>query len=220
MEQYFSLLLQCALFDGIAKTELAAMLSCLGGKVHTYPAASTILQAGAAVRDIGIVLSGRVQVIKEDYFGNSNLLTELNAPEIFAETFACAAIQESPVTVHSVTGCAILWINYRKIITPCSSACGFHAVLIGNMLRIVAGKNLLLNQKIEFLSMRTMQEKLMAYFTLQRQKSGSDSFAIPFSRQELADFLCVDRSALSRTLCKMRDDGLLRFKGNQFTLLP
>lgn len=219
MDLYFDVLLRCALFENIAETDLAAMLSCLNGRVKNYKKGSVILLAGAAVSAVGIVLSGNVQVVKEDYLGNKNILTELSPSEIFAETFACAAIKQSPVTVLSVTACAVLWIETDKIITTCASACDFHAKLISNMLRLLANKNWMLSQKIELISMRTIREKLLCYFTMQMQKANSRSFAIPFSRQALADFLCTDRSALSRELCKMRDDGLLQFCGNQFKMI-
>lgn len=219
MKQYLDLLLRCALFETIKETDLAAMLSCLSGRMEIYKKSSVILLAGSAVSAVGIVLSGSVQIIKEDYLGNKNILAELSPSEIFAETFACAGTKQSPVTVVSATGCEVLWLETRKMITACPSACSFHTALISNMLRLIANKNLMLSQKIEFISMRTIREKLLAYFTMQVQKADSRSFAIPFSRQELADFLCADRSALSRELCKMRDDGLLQFHGNKFEMM-
>lgn len=160
----------------------------------------------------------QVQVVKLDYLGNRNILTELSTSEIFAETLACVGVKSSPVSVLSVTASEILFIDYSKIITACTSACVFHAKLIENMLRLIAAKNLLLNQKIELISKRTTREKLLTYFAFQAEKAGNKSFTIPFTRAETADFLCVDRSAMSRELCKLRDEGLLQFSKNSFTL--
>jgi CRP-like cAMP-binding protein len=129
----------------------------------------------------------------------------------------CAGIDRSPVTVQAAEDVEILFIDYKKIITTCPSACPFHARLIENMLKLVAKKNLMLNQKLEILSKRTTREKLLCFFDTQR--GSSQRFTIPFNREELARYLCVDRSAMSNELCKMRDDGIIRFRKNVFDVL-
>jgi CRP-like cAMP-binding protein len=164
-----------------------------------------------------MVLSGSARVIKEDENGNVMILTELAASELFGEAFACAGIEQSPVTVLAAEDSEILCIDYKKITSSCSSACGFHSKLIENMLKIIAEKNLLLNQKIEILSKRTTREKLLAFFDAQR--GAAKKFSIPYNREELAHYLCVDRSAMSGELCKMRDEGLLKFHKNKFEIL-
>lgn len=218
MKKYFEVLQSVVLFENIDPDDYEKMLGCLNAQFSLYKKDSIIFLTEDTISSLGIVLSGAVQVVKEDYLGNRTILTELTAGEIFGEVFACAGVTKSPVTVLTVTGCEVLFIDYKKVITTCSSGCVFHARLIENMLKLLAGKNLMLNQKIEFLSKRTTREKLLSYFSVQRERAESDSFTIPFTRHELADFLCVDRSALSRELGKMRDEGLLAFKGNFFEL--
>lgn len=219
MKKYLEVLKTCMLFTDISEDDILKIVICLNSRVKKYKKDSAIMLADDMISSVGIVLSGSVQIIKEDYLGNKNILTELSASEIFAETFTCAGIKKSPVTVLSATGCEILFVDYRKIITVCPSSCEFHTRLIANMLRLIANKNLMLNQKIEFMSKRTTREKLLSYLAAQAEKSKCKSFTIPFSRAEMADFLCVDRSAMSRELCRLRNEGLLRFKGNEFKIL-
>lgn len=219
MKNDLAILQKINLFKNIEPDELQSLLRCLHAGQKTYRADEFILLAGDAVSSVGIVLSGGVQITKEDYDGNRMILTELSAGDLFAETFACAGIKKSPVSVLAVTECEILWIEFSHVLHTCATPCAFHSRLIFNMLQLTAQKNVMLNDRISLLSRRSIREKLLTYFTLQKQKSGSNSFRIPFSRNELADFLCADRSALSRELCKMRDEGILSFHKNHFVLL-
>lgn len=206
------------LFAGIAPEERGTMLRCLGARVARYAKNEVILLAGDTVDTVGVglVLSGAVQVQREDRDGKQTLLTELGEGELFAEVFACAGIAESPVTVIAADSAAVLHICYRKVITSCSSACVFHQRLIENMLRLMAQKNLMLNQKLELLSKRTTRERILLF--LRRQGADMGTVTIPYNREELAAFLCVERSALSAELSKMQRDGLLRYTRNSFTL--
>lgn len=208
------------LFANAPDSDLAAILTCLNASVRRYKRETAILLAEDKITSVGIVLSGMVHVIKEDYLGNQHILAKLSPSDIFAETFVCAGIKKSPVTVMSVTECHILYIDYKKITGVCTYACTFHTTLLENMLKLIANKNIMLNQKLEFISKRTTREKLMSYFEAQMRQTGSLFFTIPFSRHELADFLCVDRSAMSRELCRLRDDGVLTFKGNEVEMRP
>lgn len=219
MKEFLRILKGVTLFEGLTEEELGDVLGCLSAKSTKYGKNQIILQHGDRTTYIGIVLSGQTQIMKEDYYGNRNLIANLSEGMLFGETFVCADIKTLPVTVISITESEILWIDYRRIISPCTQICSFHSTLIYNMLRIVSMKNLLLNQKIEFTSKRTTREKLLAYLSSEAQKAESNQFQIPFNRQELADFLCVDRSAMSAELSRLRDDNLLLFHKNQFTLL-
>jgi CRP-like cAMP-binding protein len=205
------------LFHGIAFSDFEGMLSCLSAKTKDYKKGGIILLSGDTVDFVGLILSGSVKVIKEDLDGNITILTELSVSEVFGEVFACAGTPQSPVTVQAAEDAEILFIDYRKIVTSCSSACPFHARLIENMLKLLAHKNLMLNQKIEILSKRTTKEKLMCFFDYHR--GAAKKFTLPFNREELAHYLCVDRSAMSNELCKMRDEGLIRFKRNEFEII-
>ncbi len=217
MKKIFEAVKSNVLFAGIAFSDFERMFGCLSARTACYKKGEVILLSGDTVSFVGLVLSGSVQVIREDIDGNITILTELSASDTFGEVFACAGIDHSPVTVQAVGDCEVLFIDYKKIITSCSSACPFHAKLTENMLRLIAKKNLMLNQKIEILSKRTTREKLLCFFDTQR--GIAKKFTIPYNREELARYLCVDRSAMSNELCKMRDDGLIRFNKNEFEIM-
>jgi len=219
MQKYLEILKKLSLFDGISEDNVGALLSCLSAKTVHYEKNRYIYLSGENFEGMGIVLSGNVQVVKEDYFGNRLIIAELGEAELFGETFACADIKTLPVSVFATTDSDILFIDYRKLISPCSNSCSFHSKLIYNMLRIVAMKNIMLNEKIEVMSKRSTREKLTAYLSAEAQKTKNSSFTIPFNRQELADYLSVERSAMSAELSRMRDDGLLEFDKNRFELL-
>lgn len=216
MKQAFEKVKQNPLFQGIGVSDFETMLACMEARLQHYQKGTIIQLSGNPVESIGLVLSGVVQVVREDLEGKQNLLTELREGDMFGEVFACAGITHSPVTVVAEETSEVLHINYRKIITTCTSACAFHHQLVANMLTLLAQKNLMLNRKIEVLSRRTIRERLLLYFDLYRQ--GAKRFTIPLSREELAAYLCVDRSAMSAELSKMQREGLLRYERNTFEM--
>lgn len=218
MKDLYNFLSGVPLFHGIAPDELSGMLKCLNAREASYKKQDIILLEGQPVSSVGIVLSGKVQIIKEDFDGSRNIMSDIGKGNLFAEAYSCVKTESLPVTVLSVTDSEILFVDYMKIISVCSSACKFHTRLIENMMRILASKNILLNRKIEHISKRTTREKLLAYLSDQAAKSGKREFDIPYNRQELADYLCVDRSAMSNELCKLQDDGILVFHLNHFRL--
>lgn len=219
MKKYLPVLKKSPLFAGIGEENLLAMLACLSATIKEYPKDSYIFHCKDVVTSVGIVLSGSVHIIKEDFWGNLLLISQLGEGQLFGEAFSCAQAPELPVSVITVTPVKVLFINYKKIITTCSSACTFHSRLIQNILKSVAAKNLALTQKMEHMSRKTTREKLLSYLSEQSLHASSNSFTIPFNRQQLADYLCVDRSAMSAELCRMRDENLLQFHKNSFTLL-
>lgn len=219
MKNNIELLKQVSLFRGIGPDKIESILSCLNAKEKLYKKNEVILSAGEYVSFIGIVLSGRIQIVEEDVMGNRNIMAELGEGNLFAETFACVKSQALPMTVSSVIDSTILFIDFKRVITTCASSCIFHTKLIENMLYILANKNILLSQKIQHISKRTTREKLLSYFSEQAIKSGKREFDIPFNRQALADYICVDRSAMSNELCKLRDEGILTFDKNHISLV-
>lgn len=219
MKRYFGILKNTELFSNISEQDLGGMLKCLNASVKSYSKNNVIILMDDEITSVGIVLSGSVLVVKEDVMGNKNILTEVKEGNLFGETVVCAGITKSPVTVETLTGCEIMFIDYKRIVNVCSSSCSFHTKLIENMIKVIAQKNLMLNQKIEFISKGTTREKLLMYLSVQAKNNKSNSFTIPFSRNELSDFLCVDRSAMSRELCKIRDEGIIKFHKNNFTIL-
>ncbi len=215
----FPLLERVPLFGGIARADLPAMLGCLGASVKRFEKGETVFLAGDPAARIGLVCDGGAQVLREDVCGNRTILISLEPGDLFGEVFACARVERLPVSVVTVGPSEIMLLDYRRVVTTCPSSCAFHARLIENMLGILAEKNLMLGRKIEALSARSTRGKLTAYLAAQAERTGARAFSIPFNRQELADYLAVERSAMSAELGKMRDEGLIRFHRNEFELL-
>jgi CRP-like cAMP-binding protein len=218
MKKYFDILKTVDLFKGIEEAELQPLLACLSAKEAHYKKGQTVFFNGENIERFGIVLSGQVQVVQDDYYGNRSILAKIGTGHLFGESFACAEIKKLSVSVLATTESELLFIDCRRLAVPCAEACVFHSSLIRNMLSIVSMKNISLTQKIEFTSKRTTREKLLAYLSVEATKVGSSRFSIPFNRQELADYLSVDRSAMSAELSKLRDDGILNFHKNLFEL--
>ena len=219
MEEFFPMLARCPLLDGIDMTDWSGLLACLGAGVRSVSKYQPVISEGDPARYVGIVLEGRLRVELVDYLGNRSILSESHPGELFGESFACAGAAEMPVTVVADTDARVMLIDCQRITTSCSNACGFHSRLIGNLLKIVAQKNIQLNQKIQITAKRSTREKLMAYLLGQAKLQGSDSFTIPFDRQTLADYLQVERSAMSAQISQLRKEGVLESKKNFFRLL-
>lgn len=219
MQRYFKILRACPLFLGIADDELLKMLGCLGARVVSFDKKYTILSEGSPAKYIGIVLSGSAQIIQIDYYGNRSILSNIGPSEVFAEAFACAEIDTVPVSVIANEPCEVMLIDSSHVLHTCSKHCLFHQQLIFNLMRDLATKTILFHQKIEITSKRTTREKLLTYLSFYAKKAGSNNFSIPFDRQELADYLEVDRSGLSAEISKLRQEGVLESRKNQFTLL-
>jgi CRP-like cAMP-binding protein len=180
MKEYLAVLKSAALFHGIAESELQMLLSCLSAEKVRYEKGQTVFFSGASIDRFGIVLSGQIQVVHDDYYGNRNILTKIGAGNLVGESFACAEIKMLPVSVIAITESEILFIDYRKLAVPCTRACAFHGRLIQNMLNIVSLKNIALTQKMEFTSKRTTREKLLAYLSAEAQQAGSRNLRIIF----------------------------------------
>ncbi len=218
MEKLKNILKNVPLFSEIEENDVTSLLTCLSAKFVNYKAGEAIFLTGNKAEFVGIVISGEVQIVQEDFFGNRNIVAHAGKGHLFGEAFACTDVDIISVSVFAVEDSEIMLVDYRKIITTCSHNCSFHNKLIFNMLRIVANKNIMLSRKIEITSKRTTREKLLAYLSYEAKKAESRTFIIPFSRQELADYLSVERSAMSAELCKLRDNGILEFSKNKFTL--
>ena len=219
MKNYFDVLKTVKLFKGIEEANIQPLLSCLCAKSIRFEKGQTVFSSGESIEQFGVVLSGQVQVVQDDYYGKRSILAKIDTGSLFGESFACAETKTLPVSVITTTESELLFIDCHRLAVPCAKACGFHSKLIQNMLSIVSMKNILLTQKIEYTSKHTTREKLLAYLSAEAKNGGSGRFCIPFNRQELADYLSVDRSAMSAELSKLRNDGLLNFHKNQFELL-
>ena len=216
MKKYENVLQTCPLFTGIQEN-WEDVLSYLGAINKQYAKNEFIFHAGDKISVVGILISGNIHIIKEDFWGNRTILSKVQPGEMFGETYACLGCSAS-VSVQADSDCTVLWLDVHRVATSCSSACSFHTHLIQNLLRAIAEKNLQLTGKLQITSQRSLREKILSYLSAQSQLAGSPAFTIPFSRQQLADYLAVDRSALSSALGKLRDEGILEFHRNQFRL--
>jgi CRP-like cAMP-binding protein len=219
MKKYLNELKNCALFNGISDEDLPAMLSCLGARVAEVEKNQIIFEEGSDAKTIGVVLSGSVQLVRDDYYGNRSIVALISPGELFGESFACARVESLPVSMTASADGRVLLLDFSRIVTTCSNACQFHSRMIFNLLRLVAEKNLVFNQKIEITSRRTTREKLMTYLMYQAKLNKSSSFTIPYDRQGLADYLGVERSALSAEISRLRAEGIIESRKSEFTIL-
>lgn len=206
------------LFEGIQPEDLRTMLGCIGYHVGVYKKGQTVALEEEHIHHVGILLSGAVDMVKEDLWGNKTMLVRMRKDEVFGETFACGTDTLSVVTFTVSEDAEILFLPFNKVMHTCTMACGFHHRLIENMVRTIANKNRDLIRKVEVISKKTLREKILSYLSLQAQINKSRYFEIPLGRVELADYLCADRSALTRELAKMRDDGLIDYDKNCFRI--
>lgn len=218
MKKYMETLKKCSLFKGISDDDLIPMLGCLGAEVRSYSRNGSIFTEGEPVGKLGIVLDGTVQIVRNDYYGNRSILAAVEESQLFGESFVCAEIKKLPVNVVAAQESTVMLLDGDRVIHSCKNSCEFHNRIIFNLMKTVAEKNLLFNRKLEVLSQRTTREKLMTYLMQQAKAAGTDSFEIPYDRQALADFLEVDRSGLSAEISKLRNDGVIKCRKNQFTL--
>ena len=207
------------LFDGISPEDRKTMLGCIGYHIGTFRKGDIVAFEEENIKHIGILLSGAVDMVKEDLWGNKTMLVRMRKDELFGETFACGEDNMSVVTFVVSEDAKILFMPLDRVMHSCTLACVFHHRLIENMVHIIANKNRDLMRKVEVVSKRTIRERLLAYLSIQAQIQESRYFEIPLGRVELAEYLCVDRSALTRELAKMKDDGLIDYDKNCFRIL-
>ncbi|MDL2267951.1 Crp/Fnr family transcriptional regulator [Desulfovibrio sp. OttesenSCG-928-G15] len=207
------------LFADIDGNHVDAMLLCMQAKRQSYSRDDFVFMVGDRATSVGIVLTGGVRVVMDDLDGQRTILSHVGPGGLFGEAFSCAQTDSLPVSVVASENSEIMLIDYRKIVTTCSSSCAFHIKMIRNMLQMLAGNNILLTRKIEHISKRSTREKLLSFLSTQAVMDRSTTIEIPFNRQELADYLCVDRSALSRELSAMQADGIIKYEGKHFELL-
>ena len=219
MRKYYEILRKCPLFYGIENENLIPMLGCIRARVRQVKRDEVIAYEGEGCADVGIVLSGEVQITRTDYEGNRSIVSSVHPSELFGESFACAELKKSPVDIVAKEDGEVMIIDIHCLMHTCSNACEFHNKMIFNLLKAVSANNIALNQKIEIISKRTTREKLIAYLSAQSKKVGKNSFTIPYDRQELADYLEVDRSGLSAEISKLRREGVLECKNSSFKLL-
>ena len=219
MKKYVPILKKTKLFSGVGEDDVTSMLSCLGARLKSYKKGEFVLRQGEHLSDIVVLVDGKLHIQKDDYWGNRSILGQISVGELFGEAYIAPESSALLNDVVAVEDSTIILFDVKRIITTCPSACRFHAMVVQNMFFAISEKNRRLVQKLGHMSKRSTREKLISYLSEEAKKQNTASFTIPFNRQQLADFLSVDRSAMSNELCKMRDDGLLEFDKNQFKLL-
>lgn len=219
MQKFLPVLQTCTLFEEIDPGDIPGMLACLNAVTKTFRKNHPIFTEGEPAIYVGIMLSGSAYVEKQDYYGNRSIVGRIRPGQMFAESFACAGVSVLPISVVANEDCTVMLIPCRRITVGCANACSYHSQMIFNLLKAVAVRNLEFHQKLEITANRTTREKLMAYLLSQAKEHGSNTFTIAYDRQALADYLGVDRSAMSAEISKLRSDGILLSERNRFTLL-
>ncbi len=213
------LLVKLPLFEGMPADDIPVILKRLGSYSKKYKRNDFIKTAGDPIDFIGIVLEGSIQVLQDDYYGNRNIRAHFGQGALFAEAFACAGVKFLPVDILASDDAEILFINSNSIFASCGGRCEYHHTLITNLLKIVAQKNMLMNQKLKYSSHKTTKEKLMAFLHDQSRINKSKEFTIPFDRQALADYFGVERSAMSTEINKLVKQGIIETKRSYFRLI-
>ncbi|MCR4956831.1 MAG: Crp/Fnr family transcriptional regulator [Lachnospiraceae bacterium] len=206
------------LFHGIRDEEIQHILSCLGAREHAFSKNDIIFRAGDTVREIGLVEDGSVNIVVNFYWGNSHIFGHVEKGEVFAENYAAIPGKELLCDVVAAEDCKVLFLDFTNLLTTCQNGCNFHQHLIRNLLHISAKKSLNLSSRMMHTAPKSLRDRLLSYLSEQSMVHGSTHFTIPFNRQQLADYLGVDRSAMSGELSKMKKDGLITYKKSEFWL--
>ena len=219
MKKYIPVLKRTKLFSGVGEEDIASLLSCLGARKKEYKKGEYILREGEHISDVFILVEGKIHIQKDDYWGNRSILSVISVGDMFGEGYAAPESGALLNDVVAVEDSSVIFFDIKRILTTCSSACRFHNMIVQNMFFAISDKNRKLVQKLGHMSGRTTRTKLISYLSEEAKRQGSSAFTVPFNRQQLADYLCVDRSAMSNELCKMRDEGMIRFEKSRFELL-
>ena len=218
MNRELDTLRKVQLFAGIDADNIVSMLGCLSARRAEYKKNETIIMAGDRLRNVGIILEGQVQIQKEDHLGNRTIMSSLSKSELYGEAICCAGLSESPVSVVAAEDCRVLLIDFERILNVCSNTCVFHSKLIENMMFVLARKNLFLQNRMDIVTVRSVRARVLMYLESFSEEQGS-FITIPLNREQMAEYLCVDRSALSHELIRMKKEGILNYYRNTFELL-
>lgn len=218
IEKYVYLIMRSPLFNGINKDELMKILPCLNYSIKAYDKGCTVVYQGDKINSIGIIIDGSCEISKENPAGNKTIVTIMGLGNMFGESIACTQNRISPVSVSALNNVKILFVDYERIIKNCSNTCDFHSRLIGNMLKIIGEKNVLLNSKIDILVLKGMREKIATFMLNHYRLTGNNTFTINLNRNQLADYLNVCRSALSRELSRMKEQEIIDYTKSTFTI--
>lgn len=210
---------QCPLFDGISDIQIASILKCVGAYSKIFFKKEYIALEDDDIRRIGVVLKGSIDMLKEDIWGNRTILARVKQNQLIGETFACGTDSKSYISFQANVDTEVLFLPFHRVMRTCSNNCEFHHRLILNMVELMANKNRMLMEKIDIVTKKTLQEKILAYLSLESQKQGSKYIEIPLKRVEMAEYLFSNRSAMTRELADMKNKGIIDFDGQTFHIL-
>ncbi len=219
MRKYIKVLKNTRLFSGVGEEEIESMLGCLGAALKRYKKGGYVFRAGEHIRSLTVLVEGNLHIQKNDYWGNCSIVNRITVGEMFGEAYLSPDSGALPNDVVAVGDSVVMFFDAYRLFTVCPSVCKFHSLTVKNLFFAICDKNRKLVTKLGHMSRRTTRDKLLSYLSDEAKRQNSPSFTIPFNRQQLADFLSVDRSAMSNELCKMRDENLIAFNKNFFTLL-
>lgn len=210
MKKLIDVMRMSVLFEGIKEEELQALAENGGVRVQNYGKDEFLIHQGDMAKGVGLVMEGRIHILREDFLGNREILAEVTAGDIFDEVYAILQGEPQSVAVAAAADSRVVFFPVEQLLASRS--------VLRNMVKVLAGKNLFLTRKMSHLSRKTIREKLVSYLSEERDRQGNLDIRIPFNRQQLADYLSVERSALSRELSKMKDEGMIWFYKDHFLL--
>jgi len=217
MENYYPILQQCGIFEGIAPRKYNEALSCLGAHLRSYPHGVHVTEVGEKNKNAGVLLEGEIEEFLYDENGNQVNLHHIGKGQIFGAELACTGGQASPVCLRTLSDCTVMLLNFGALLSEQTMNCPCRMQVTANLMRNFAQQVLFFNTKVRILAQKRLRDRLKIY--LQTLIPANGTYTLPYTRTELADFLCVDRSALSRELCRMRDEGILTFSGAKIHIL-
>lgn len=216
---HYQTLLQCSLFRNISKEELIPLLTCLRPIVKDYDTDHLIITQGSTVQYIYIILEGNVEIAKENFAGQKNIVSILSPRHLFGEGIVCTKERLAPVLATALSPVTLLLIPYNRVIGGCEHGCVFHHNLIHNMMILLGEKNYQLNSKMDLLLLKGMREKIATYLLIEAKNQASSSFTIRLTRNQLADYLNVSRTSMCRELARMKEEGIIDYYQNSFKIL-
>lgn len=219
MKKFIPILKRTQMFSGVGENEIESMLSCLGARLCEFSKGEYVIRQGEYLSEIIVLADGNLHIQKDDYWGNRSILGQISAGEMFGEAYVAPDSGTVLNDVVAIEKSTVIFFDVKRILTTCPSACRFHNLVVQNMFFAISEKNRKLVQKLGHMSKRSTRDKLISYLSEEAKKQNSSKITIPFNRQQLADFLSVDRSAMSNELCKMRDEGMIEFERSSFKLL-
>lgn len=219
MKEYIPVLKRTKIFSGIYEEEITSMLLCLGAVSRSYKKGEYVFNQGEIINSICILVRGKLHIQNDDYWGNRSIINIVQPGEMFGESYAVPGSEPLVNDVIAICDSTVIFLDINRLLNTCTSSCRFHSLTIQNLLFAISDKNKKLVSKLGITSRRTTREKLIAYLSEEAKKQNTSTFKVPFNRQQLADYLSVDRSAMSRELSKMCQEGMLKFHKNKFTLL-